>query len=292
MIRKSFKDIIAFFTISNFERRAVFVLLFILCLVILHRGYRNFYVGKPAHNDTAKYAEVLKVIAALKDEKEEKIHPTKTLKLSRFKPNSDSRQRLIESGLPQRVVRNIINFRKSGGEFRHKEDLKKLYAVSDSLFEVLEAYVVIDIVENPTIVHSKQDKKQTVIDLNKAIAEDLTALRGVGKVLSTRIVKYREALGGFYKIEQLYEVYGLDSLVIDDNKHSLALDSSTLRKISINQASVEKLADHPYIDYRLANHLVKFRKQHGKFKSLKEIENLHYLRGKNPNRFLPYLDLK
>ena len=43
-------------------------------------------------------------------------------------------------------------------------------------------------------------------DINKATAEELTQIRGIGAVLSNRIVKYRSRLQGFGHLNQLYEV--------------------------------------------------------------------------------------
>ena len=43
-------------------------------------------------------------------------------------------------------------------------------------------------------------------DLNSATAAELTTINYVGKVLSQRIVDYRERLGGFFHLDQLNEV--------------------------------------------------------------------------------------
>ncbi|MBA22128.1 MAG: hypothetical protein CMP52_02125 [Flavobacteriales bacterium] len=52
-----------------------------------------------------------------------------------------------------------------------------------------------------------------VKDINKATAEELKQIRGIGAVLSKRIVNYRSRLQGFEDLDQFFEVYGLDSLV-------------------------------------------------------------------------------
>ena len=60
----------------------------------------------------------------------------------------------------------------------------------------------------------KKLKAIEVKDLNTSTTADLTQVPGIGEVLSKRIVKYRKHLQGFDYLVQLYEVYGLDSLVV------------------------------------------------------------------------------
>lgn len=50
-------------------------------------------------------------------------------------------------------------------------------------------------------------------NLNTASASDLLPIHGIGPVLSKRIIKYRDAIGGYTNKDQLYKVYGLDSVV-------------------------------------------------------------------------------
>ena len=49
----------------------------------------------------------------------------------------------------------------------------------------------------------KKSKAIEVKDLNTSTAADLTQVRGIGEVLSKRIVKYRTRLQGFDELDQL-----------------------------------------------------------------------------------------
>lgn len=53
------------------------------------------------------------------------------------------------------------------------------------------------------------------LDLNKATAEELMTLPGIGEVLAGRIVAYREAHGGFSSIDELAQVEGIGEKRID-----------------------------------------------------------------------------
>ncbi len=47
------------------------------------------------------------------------------------------------------------------------------------------------------------------IEINRADTTEWKRLRGIGTVLSARIVKYRTKIGGFKSVEQLQKIYGL-----------------------------------------------------------------------------------
>jgi len=47
------------------------------------------------------------------------------------------------------------------------------------------------------------------IDINNASAEQLTAIPGIGKVMSERIVQFRDEHGAFKRIEDLLKIKGI-----------------------------------------------------------------------------------
>jgi competence protein ComEA len=47
------------------------------------------------------------------------------------------------------------------------------------------------------------------IDLNRATAEELTAIPGVGRVIAQRIVEFRDKQGPFRRIEDLLKIKGI-----------------------------------------------------------------------------------
>ena len=87
-----------------------------------------------------------------------------------------------------------------------------------------------------------------VLDINKATAADWSLLPGWGKVLSQRTVKYRESLGGFHSIDQLHQVYGLDSAVIRKIRDQLKVRSSSVVPICLDTVSFKMLLKHPLFD--------------------------------------------
>ena len=67
-------------------------------------------------------------------------------------------------------------------------------------------------------------RRQAAIDINTADSTAWVALNGIGPGFAKRIITYREKLGGFYQVDQLKEVYGLDSVWVNENKGILKIE--------------------------------------------------------------------
>ena len=107
---------------------------------------------------------------------------------------------------------------------------------------------------------TKRPKSIEVKDLNTSSTRNLTQVRGIGEVLSKRIVKYRRRLQGFDDLDQLYEVYGLDSLVVEKEKRQFKLITKPERvKIPIAEVSMEALLRIPYLSKSEAKKIIGLR---------------------------------
>lgn len=102
-----------------------------------------------------------------------------------------------------------------------------------------------------------------LVDINTADTARLQQLRGIGPVFASRIVKYRNLLGGFVDIRQLLEVYGMDENRFSSIEPHLTASSLNVRKMKINSASFEELRRHPYLDYYQARAIVDYRRTVG-----------------------------
>ena len=102
-------------------------------------------------------------------------------------------------------------------------------------------------------------KTDEMVELNSADTTRLKMLRGIGSGYAKMIVSYREKLGGFYKAEQLLEVYKFPDETYQKIKHQLQVDTTLIRKIKVNTATVKELKAHPYISYYQALSIVENR---------------------------------
>ena len=70
------------------------------------------------------------------------------------------------------------------------------------------------------------------LDVNKASAEELQSLKGIGPKRAQAIVEYRKTNGPFQSIEGLLNVPGVGQSIIEDNAGQLDLDKSTVASSS------------------------------------------------------------
>ncbi|MBT8234805.1 MAG: helix-hairpin-helix domain-containing protein, partial [Bacteroidia bacterium] len=109
-------------------------------------------------------------------------------------------------------------------------------------------------------------------DLNSATAAELESIYGIGQVLSKRIIKFRNALGGFLHEGQLSDVYGLEDEVVQNVlKRYEIRNIPEIKRFSINSASVSELASLVYLSWATARELVAYRDSVGGYSNWEEI---------------------
>jgi competence protein ComEA len=225
--------------------------------------------------------------------------PQIAVNLKQFDPNTATESDLLGLGLDEKTVKNMLKYRQSGGIFRKKEDLKKLYGFSDIDFIRIEQFV--QIADNQSFVKGTSVTSQneannkntdkptlTVLDVNKATEEELLALRGIGRTFAARIITQREKIGGFATIEQLKEVYGLPDSTLQNIAPYLKLTTPVYRKIHVNKATPDALA-HPYMTRKQAEALVRYRLNHGDFKNINDVKLTGVFGDANLDKLKPYI---
>jgi competence protein ComEA len=212
-----------------------------------------------------------------------------------FDPNQITRREMDSLGFPRNLSTRIAHYREKGGKFRVKHDLLKIYGVDTAFYQSLYSYINL-----PEKIEEKRKAPMNVavaaaikefrIDLNLADTTQLKKIKGIGEKLSLRILRYREALGGFADAEQLLEVYGLDSAVVERLVKSSFIDEKyQLRGMNINKGNEKDLAAHPYISVSAAKAIVSYRFQHGDFKQVEDLRKIPMLDAKTIQKITPYL---
>lgn len=105
------------------------------------------------------------------------------------------------------------------------------------------------------------------IDLNRADSTALLPLPGIGPVFASRIVKYRELLGGYVSLDQLKEVYGLSEETVGALRGRVFLDTALVRKLDLDSVSFGQLLRHPYMEYEQVRTLFRYRELMGGIES-------------------------
>lgn len=175
------------------------------------------------------------------------------------------------------------------------EEVQKDFVQFENNLEIIEPLKEesADNNESPATPHkSKKENKQKLelgqtIDINSASASTLTRIPGIGDVFAERIIEYRNSLGGFASLEQLYEIKG-----ITVNKFSKVLPYLVLQKkhklIRINKVSTDQLINHPYFEEKQIQALAELRKG-GKINDISDLSNNESFTSRDINRLAPYL---
>ena len=205
-----------------------------------------------------------------------------------FNPNNLPASKWKALGLGDKQISIILHFEAKGGHFYKNTDLKKIYGITPADYARLEPYI--DIPDSGYV--SNKIQAGTTIELNTADSAKLTRVRGIGPSFAMRIIRYRDRLGGFYREEQLKEVFGVDSVKYAAIKDQLTINAAKVTRISINQVSFNALLQFPYLSYKQVNAIIQYRAQHSNYKSISDIENIEIISPQDLRKIEPYLSYK
>jgi competence protein ComEA len=218
------------------------------------------------------------------------IEPKPAIQMKNFDPNLVTVQELVALGIDSQLAVRLDHYRKGGGVFRKPSDLKRLYGMDTSLFRKLQPWMVINQQEAPGISRLQKPKlRQIEYDLNKSDTLDLESAPGIGKKLATRIIKYRAALGGFTDANQLYEIFGLDSLSVFAMDEFYVRSDAKPRQMNLNLVTLDQLEAHPYLSKLQARAILLYRFQHGSFKSEYDLMRVRLMDSVTLKKLRPYL---
>lgn len=213
-----------------------------------------------------------------------------------FNPNTITEAEMKRLGLNKRIVNTLLKYRNKGGVFYKKEDVKKIYGMNDSIYAVIDPYILIPIDEelkqlaSDSIILPLEEFKKPTIEINSADSVSLLKLYGIGPVYAGRILKYRNLLGGFVRKDQLLEVYGITPETYDEIEKNIVLDVDFINKINLNTATFEQLNKHPYLNSYQANAILEYRKIIGEISSVEEIVENNLLPEDVFQKIKPYLE--
>ncbi len=257
------------FSLSKNEARGLLGLWFVLMIL----SALGIYFRRPPNVSIIKGEMPIEVSSIDVVQENNEIYEDSTYL---FDPNNVSWDELTQVGLRDRVASSWIAWRNSGKVFQSKEDIAAVYGISSQELEMVLPHILWDsdaegravsIDENQETKMQlsnaddilRDDKVSRKVNLNHADQLSLEALPGIGHVLSERIIRYRQLLGGFYIIDQLLEVYGLNESHYVQAADHLYVSSEEINRIDLNIVSFRELLRHPYASYHLTKALFNFR---------------------------------
>ena len=252
------------FGFTRRERRSAFILLLIIILILALR----YFV--PERNIVIKdFSTSFSSIGSPSGFHSGEI--SSTGQPFSFDPNTASYDTLIKLGFAAKEANTIIKYRNKGGKFRQPADIKKIYGIEEGKAEKLIPFVEIktDTTQKVRVIYRKQQK--ALIDINNCDSASLVRLPGIGPVLSVRIIKYRNLLGGFARIEQLKEVYGFPEETYNLISGSIFADTLAITRINVNSADYKELARLPYFEKYEVTAILKYRELMGRITGIADL---------------------
>ncbi|PKP33762.1 MAG: hypothetical protein CVU00_09995 [Bacteroidetes bacterium HGW-Bacteroidetes-17] len=280
-----------FFYFNKKERRGIYVLVIIITLIGIFNLALPFIIQKP-EIDFAKYEQFISHYDSLINSN--KKSRDSIIQYFNFDPNKLKMEEWLQLGLNLKQAQVIINYRDKGGVFKTKADLRKIYSIDSSLFSKLNPFINLPEKENQTNKKHLQIKDSIPfqVELNSTDSIELIKIKGIGPVFASRIMKYRDLLGGYVSISQLQEVYGIDSLKYTSLKDFfLPCNIALVQHLNINEADFKDLLKHPYISYDFTKDIVN-RRQKKVFDKAEDAFNDQFISESLFKKLLPYLTTK
>lgn len=275
-----FEPIRNWFGFSRRERRASSVLLIIIVLVISIRYTfpESNVVIKDVSDSISQYDGETPVKANTED-----------FQLFYFDPNSASYDTLLKLGLGSKEANTLIKYRTKGGKFRYASDLGKVYGIDSIHVAKLIPFVRLEYGTKPVAAPQSDQKKRPLTEINSCDSAALAALPGIGPVLSLRIIKYRNLLGGFVSVDQIKEVYGLPPETFDLIKSRIIVDTLLIRRVNINTADYKELIRIPYIEKYEVTAILKYKELEGEIRVIGDLIENKLLTEEKALKIRPYL---
>lgn len=232
--------------------------------------------------------------------------PTTPPQRFRFDPNSISADSFALLGFPAWQAKSLLRYRGDRPiTFRRATDLRRVKSLDSALVE--EVIPLIDIAPVPFPAPAAAPDAATPatyayrpktpppppgsFDINSSDTSAWRTLPGIGSYRAKRIVRYREALGGFYSIDQIATTHGLPDSTFKAIVTYLKL-SPVYRPLPINSATYDALKRHPYINRNLANSIVRNREKAGRFNGPEDLKRLRLIKDEELPRLLPYFSFE
>jgi DNA uptake protein ComE-like DNA-binding protein len=223
-----------------------------------------------------------------------------------FDPNTISADSFALLGFPTWQAKSLLRYRGDRPvTFRRATDLRRVKSLDSALVEAV--IPLIDIVPVPytapaaspnaagPATYAYRPKTPPPppgsFDINSSDTSAWRTLPGIGSYRAKRIVRFREALGGFYAIDQVATTRGLPDSTFQAIRSFLKA-SQVFRPLSINSATYEELKKHPYISRNLANSIVRNREKAGRFNGPEDLRRLRLIKEEELPRLLPYFSFE
>lgn len=205
----------------------------------------------------------------------------------KFDPNKYQLKDWQRLGLTEKQSEIILRFAERG--IKSNDELKKIFVIPVEVYELLK-----DSTYYPLKPQVEENNYQTThsVELNSATKQELISLPGIGEYYADKIIKYRDELGGYISTQQLLEIWKFDQAKLEKISPHIEINTSRIEKLNINSMTIEQCAAHPYLNYKIANSIVKYRVAHGNYMKIDDVKNSVLVNEELFLRISPYITIK
>lgn len=223
-------------------------------------------------------------------------------KLSAFDPNTADSTLLLSLGLQPWQVRSIYRYRAKGGIYRQPSDFARLYGLTVKQYKELLPYIHIsdeyklaaEVYGRTDAVRSGRDTLRypvklqpgQYVTLDDADTASLRKVPGIGRYYASRIVRYRNDLGGYVSVAQLSEIEGIPEAALS----YFRVTGGAVRKLNLNRLTLNELKHHPYINFYQARRIIDYRRLKGPLHSIDDLRLLKDFSQRDIERLRPYVE--
>ena len=142
--------------------------------------------------------------------------------------------------------------------------------------------------KNPWTVKVTVEEKEMAgyVTLDDADTASLRKVPGIGRYYASRIVRYRNDLGGYVSVAQLSEIEGIPEAALS----YFRVTGGAVRKLNLNRLTLNELKHHPYINFYQARRIIDYRRLKGPLHSIDDLRLLKDFSQRDIDRLRPYVE--
>ena len=230
---------------------------------------------------------------------------TLDVKRTQFDPNTVDYRGLRALGLTKLQSTSIIKYRKTGKVFRIKEDLATCYGVTDSIYFILEPYIMIGekykikkysdnryvdrkqsshkAQESPSSRTAVAEKKDSLFTFDpNTITHDEFMLLGFSSGQTRTFTKYRDAVVAFESAEEFLKCYSVADRA-EELRPYIAIKPTP--RLNLNSADSVELCQLRGVGAISAKAIIEYRKKLGGYVKIEQLSEIKQITERNFEQF-------
>ena len=293
-----------YLNLSRKEKGGIFVLILLIVLLLLFNIFLPYLISRDPIDFTQFEKEIENFEALNKRYKDSLLslyaagelnnkNLTINLRPFEFDPNDMSVEQGRKLGLTERQIKVILNYIRAGGRFKVKQDMARIYSISEQEYHILEPYIKIkqplNVLQEKVIVAPAL--KPFPFDPNTLTNEQAQKI-GLDESVIKAIINFRSKGGRFNSPADLKAIYTLtgEEYSILEPYIRIARDTTQRLKenvnimVELNAADSLDLQQLKGIGPSFARRIIKYRELLGGFNSkeqLLEVYGMDSLRYRN-----------